>query len=91
MRTSYHQLAPGNPVNFLINAAVYVLYAIAGCAVLSAVVAQRAFFGKVGRIGLHPPLTPSQIKKIAIFGLLLFIAFLALVAGRSLDLGRAPF
>jgi hypothetical protein len=78
-------------LSFLINVAVYVLYAIAVSAFFGAAVAQFAFFGKIGRIGLPPPIARSQIKGCLIFGLLLFIGFLALVAGRSLDLGHSPF
>ncbi|MGA9949798.1 MAG: hypothetical protein WBQ24_16235 [Xanthobacteraceae bacterium] len=95
-------------MSFLINAAVYVLYAIAACALFGAIVAQIAFFAgmKISPVTLIlkpwkalPPLAdnrrafgpPGQIKKFLMFGLLLFISFLALVAGRSLDLGHPPF
>jgi hypothetical protein len=34
---------------------------------------------------------PGQIRRLALFGLLLFVGFGALVAGRSVELGRPPF
>ena len=34
---------------------------------------------------------PGQIKRFAIFGLLLCTAFVALVTGRSIQLGHSPF
>jgi hypothetical protein len=34
---------------------------------------------------------PGQIKRFALFVLLLFVTFGALVAGRSIELGHSPF
>jgi hypothetical protein len=70
----------------------YFFYLISGCAFIGAVVTQCVFFGKVGIIGLPIDFyrDSHQLKGFLLFGALIFIAFCALVIGRSFDLGHGP-
>jgi hypothetical protein len=78
---------------FLATLVAYFFYLIAGCALIGAVVAQYAFFGKVGRIGLPMDFCrdPHQLKGFVIFAVSILIGSFALVTGRSFELGHGPF
>jgi hypothetical protein len=67
------------------------LYIFAGCALITAsavllrMLSSAAISGQLSALFVNPFALPSQGKRFLLFGLLVTVAFIALITGRSLE------